>query len=71
VTEGVEPYAVLGRFGVEERMPITDSLKAQLATLVAQRREHEKAVNVIKRNEIKVRKAIAQLASLPAPVSQS
>ena len=49
-------------------MPITDSLKAQLATLVAQRREREKAVNVIKRN---IRKAIARLASLPAPVSQS
>ena len=52
-------------------MPITDNLKAQLATLVAQRREHEKAVNVIKRNEIKVRKAIAQLASLAVPASQS
>ena len=38
-------------------MPITDSLKTQLTQLTAQRREHEKAVNAIKRNEIKIRKA--------------
>jgi len=49
-------------------MSITESLKAQLTQLTAQRREHEKAVNTIKRNEIKVRKAIAQIATLPGPV---
>lgn len=52
-------------------MSLTDTLKSQLAQLTAQRREHEKAANTIKRNEIKVRKAIAQLATLPAPTSQS
>ena len=35
-------------------MSITESLKAQMAQLTAQRREHEKAVNVIKRNEDQV-----------------
>ena len=47
-------------------MSITESLKAQLTALVAQRREHEKAVAGIKRNELKVRKAIlASVAGLP------
>jgi hypothetical protein len=46
-------------------MSITESLKAQLTQLTVRRREHEKAVNTIKRNEIKVRKAISQIATLP------
>ncbi len=46
-------------------MSITESLKAQLTALVAQRREHEKAVAGIKRNELKVRKALASVAGLP------
>jgi hypothetical protein len=46
-------------------MNIIESLKAQLAQLTAQRREHEKAVNVIKRNEVKVRKALSSVSSLP------
>ena len=51
-------------------MNITESLKAQLAQLTAQRREHEKAVAGIKRNELKVRKVLTSVASLPA-VTQS
>ena len=51
-------------------MSITESLKGQLIQLTAQRREHEKAANAIKRNEIKVRKALSSVASLPA-VTQS
>jgi len=47
-------------------MSITESLKAQLKTLEAQRREHEKAANAIRRNEVKIRKALASVASLPA-----
>jgi hypothetical protein len=38
--------------------------------LEAQRREHEKAANSIRRNEVKIRKTLASFASLPA-VAQS
>jgi hypothetical protein len=51
-------------------MSITESLKAQLKTLEGQRREHEKAANAIRRNEVKIRKALSSVASLPA-VTQS
>lgn len=47
-------------------MSIVESLKAQLKTLEAQWREHEKAANAIRRNEVKVRKALSSVASLPA-----
>lgn len=46
-------------------MSITESLKVQLAQLTNQRREHEKAANAIRKQEVKVRQAIANLASLP------
>lgn len=45
-------------------MSIIESLKAQLKTLEAQRREHEKAANAIRRNEVKIRKALSSVASL-------
>jgi hypothetical protein len=51
-------------------MSIIESLKAQLRSLEAQRREHEMAVNAIRRNEVKIRKALASVASLPQ-VAQS
>ena len=51
-------------------MSIVESLKAQLKTLEAQRREHEKAANAIRRNEVKIRKALSPVASLPE-VAQS
>jgi energy-converting hydrogenase Eha subunit H len=51
-------------------MSIIESLKTQLKSLEAQRREHEKAANAIRRNEVKIRKALASVASLPA-VAQS
>ena len=47
-----------------------ESLKALLKSLEAQRREHEKAANAIRRNEVKIRKALASVAFLPA-VAQS
>jgi energy-converting hydrogenase Eha subunit H len=47
-------------------MSIIESLKAQLKTLEVQRREHEKAANAIRRNEVKIRKALSSVASLPA-----
>lgn len=47
-------------------MSIIESLKAQLKTLEAQRRGHEKAANAIRRQEVKVRKALVSVASLPA-----
>lgn len=47
-------------------MSITESLKAQLKILEGQRREHEKAANAIRRNEVKIRKALSSVASLPA-----
>ena len=50
-------------------MSLTETLKAQLAQLTAQRREHEKAIAGIKRNELKVRKALTSVAGLP--VAQS
>jgi hypothetical protein len=58
--------------GMEEprTMSIAESLKGQLDQLTAQRREHEKAANAIRRNEVKVRKALSSVASLP-PVNQS
>ena len=46
-------------------MSIIESLKAQLKTLEAQRREHEKAANAIRRNEVKIRKALTCVVSLP------
>jgi hypothetical protein len=46
-------------------MSITESLKGQLIQLTAQRREHEKAANAIRRNEVKIRKALSSVASLP------
>jgi len=42
----------------------------QVKTLEAQRREHEKAANSIRRNEMKMRKTLASVTSLPA-VAQS
>lgn len=51
-------------------MSIVESLKVQLKTLEGQRREHEKAANAIRRNEVKIRKALSSVASLPA-VTQS
>ena len=45
-------------------MNIVETLKAQLKTLEGQRREHEKAANVIRRQEVKVRKALTSVASL-------
>jgi hypothetical protein len=47
-------------------MNIIETLKAQLKQLEGQRREHEKAASVIRRNEVKVRKALSSVASLPA-----
>jgi hypothetical protein len=47
-------------------MNIIETLKAQLKTLEGQRREHEKAACVIRRNEVKVRKALSSVASPPA-----
>jgi hypothetical protein len=47
-------------------MSITESLKAQLKTLEAQRRVHEKAAAALRRDEAKIRKAIASVASLPS-----
>jgi hypothetical protein len=46
-------------------MSITESLKDQLIQLTAQRREHEKAANAIRRNEVKIRRALSSVASLP------
>jgi hypothetical protein len=51
-------------------MNIVETLKAQLKTLEGQRREHEKAAGVIRRNEVKVRKALSSVASLPAAQPQ-
>jgi hypothetical protein len=51
-------------------MSITESLKAQLKTLEAQRRQHEKAANAIRRNEVKIRKALSSVASLSS-ITQS
>ena len=48
-------------------MSIIESLKAQLKTLEAQRREHEKAANAIRRNEVKVRKALASVSAIQIP----
>jgi energy-converting hydrogenase Eha subunit H len=50
-------------------MNIIESLKAQLKQLESQRREHEKAANIIRRNEVKVRKALSSVASLPQSAS--
>jgi hypothetical protein len=50
-------------------MSIAESLKVQLKTMEAQRREHEKAANTIRRNEVTIRKALSSVASLP-PVAQ-
>jgi len=47
-------------------MSITDTLKAQLKTLETQRRIHEKAAAALRRDEAKIRKAIASVASLPS-----
>ncbi len=52
-------------------MSIIESLKAQLKTLEAQRRVHEKAANAIRRDEAKIRKALSSVASLPSLNSQS
>jgi len=46
-------------------MSITDTLKAQLKTLETQRKVHEKAA-ALRRDEAKIRKAIASVASLPS-----
>ena len=48
-------------------MTITESLKAQLTQLTSQRREHEKAANATRRQEVKVRKALSSVASLGIP----
>jgi len=47
-------------------MSITDTLKAQLKTLETQRKVHEKAAAALRRDETKIRKAIASVASLPS-----
>ena len=47
-------------------MSITDTLKTQLKTLETQRRIHEKAAAALRRDEAKIRKAIASVASLPS-----
>jgi hypothetical protein len=47
------------------RQTIIESLKAQLKTLEGQRRQHEKATNALRRNEVKIRKALSFVASLP------
>jgi len=52
-------------------MNITETLKAQLKILEGQRREHEKAAAVIRRNEVKVRKALTSVASLPIAQPQA
>ena len=52
-------------------MSITDTLKAQLKTLGTQRKVHEKAAAALRRDEAKIRKAIASVASLPSNTSQS
>ena len=52
-------------------MNITETLKAQLKTLEGQRREHEKAAAGIRRNEVKVRKALTSVASLPVAQTQA
>ena len=48
---------------------MNEALKNQLNTLVAQRREHEKAIGAIRRQEVKVRKALAAVASLGTPAA--
>lgn len=47
-------------------MSIIESLKAQLKTLEAQRRESTRRplANAIRRNEVKIREALASVASL-------
>ena len=45
-------------------MNIVETLKAQLKQLEGQRREHEKAANSIRRNEVNVRKALASVGFL-------
>lgn len=52
-------------------MSITESLKAQLKQLETQRRIHEKAAHAIRRDEVKIRKALSSVASLPSLNSQS
>lgn len=52
-------------------MYITETLKAQLKTLKGQRREHEKSANTIRRQEVKVRKALSSVASLAPVPTQS
>jgi len=51
-------------------MSITESLKGQLIQLTARRREHEKAANAIRRNEVKIRRVLSSVASLPV-ITQS
>ena len=46
---------------------IVEQLKAQLKQLEESRREHEKAVAGIKRQEVKVRKALASVSALQTP----
>jgi energy-converting hydrogenase Eha subunit H len=48
---------------------IVEQLKAQLKQLEAERREHEKAAAKIRAQEVKVRKALASVASLVPPSS--
>jgi hypothetical protein len=51
-------------------MSITESLKAQLKTLEAQRHEHEKAANAIRRNEVKIRKPFLLCHLCPLSLSR-
>jgi hypothetical protein len=55
-------------------MNITETLKAQLKSLETERKTHEKAANLIRKKEVKVRQAVTNLASLsnsttPAPAT--
>jgi hypothetical protein len=50
---------------------MNEALKTQLNTLVNQRRTHEKAAANIRRQELKVRKAMAAVASLGIPTQAS
>jgi hypothetical protein len=68
--ESTGKVKLVGRFR-PRRTPttsISESLNAE--TVTAQRREHENAANAIRRNEVKIRKALSSVASLPA-VAQS
>jgi hypothetical protein len=51
-------------------MSITDTLKAPLKTLETQRKVHEEAAVALRRDEAKIRKAIASVARLPSSNTQ-